>query len=161
MELVCDYNVPIFGGTTHGHKFASPWLSSTRGGLIYSTKKGQGWRTTRGGAPLWPTTVPPPNTAATRPPLRRGNRLSPLGRHFFISSTLPLPHLHYNLLANTIFDAIYYFPMIYCVAMSSFEWLPFYGNGDIVCLMVAYMFVIFYDDLMHRCMSAHICSWIS
>jgi hypothetical protein len=42
-------------------------------------------------------------------------------------STSPSPstarshHPHYNLLANMMYDAIYSFPMIYCVPMSSFE----------------------------------------
>jgi hypothetical protein len=37
------------------------------------------------------------------------------------SSVAPLHHPHYNLLANTLFDAIYYIPMIYYVDMSCVE----------------------------------------
>jgi hypothetical protein len=36
-------------------------------------------------------------------------------------STIPLHHHHCNLLANMIFDLIYYIHVIYCIAMSSFE----------------------------------------
>jgi hypothetical protein len=44
-------------------------------------------------------------------------------------------------LANTLFDAIYYIPMIYYVDMSCVEWLLVHCNGDIVC----------FDGCIHFC----------
>ena len=37
-----------------------------------------------------------------------------------------------NLLANMMHDAIYYFPMMYCVSMYIFEQYFIYGNGEAV-----------------------------
>jgi hypothetical protein len=46
-----------------------------------------------------------------------------------ISSSNPLC----NLLANTMFDTIYYIPMIYCTLMPCVDSLLVNCNGDIVC----------------------------
>jgi hypothetical protein len=73
------------------------------------------------------------------------------------SSTSPLHHPHYNLLANIMFDAIYYFPMIYYAVMSCVEWLLIHCNGDIVCFDGCIHVFIFYDGLIFWCMSARIC----
>jgi hypothetical protein len=73
-----------------------------------------------GGAPLGLAGTGAPCAAAdnTRRLLRLGRRISLMGRHTSSSYTTPLHHLHYNLLENTMFNAIYYFPVIYCVVMS-------------------------------------------
>jgi hypothetical protein len=68
--------------------------------------------------------------------LPRCGRLSPLVRHFSITIYNTSPsHPHCNLLANMMFDAIYYFPMMYCVSMSSFELWLVHGNSEIICVV--------------------------
>jgi hypothetical protein len=106
------------------------------GGVIYIIKNLQGRRWARGLRPPWLRAPWPPPIS-----LRKA----------------PLHHPHNSLFANMMFHVIYYFPVIYCVAMSSFKWLVVHDNGDIVRPMVAYMFVIFYNGLMYLCMSAHTC----
>jgi hypothetical protein len=67
----------------------------------------------------------------------------------------PLHHPHYNLLANKIFEAIYYIPVICCVAMSCVKWLLVHDNDDIVCfdgcIHVCDLLWWFYV-LMYKCM---------
>jgi hypothetical protein len=57
-------------------------------------------------------------------------------------------------LENTIFDAIYYFLLIYCIAMSCVEWLLVHGTSDIVhfngCIHVCYLWRWSYV-LMYKC----------
>jgi hypothetical protein len=102
-------------------KFPPLGLHLQMGGLIYSTKnlqggRGQGATAYQGSPPFW---------AAIRlplPPVAAGTvaTASPSwGDTSSCSSTTPLHHPHCNLLANKIFDVIYYYHMIYCIAMSS------------------------------------------
>jgi hypothetical protein len=54
--------------------------------------------------------------------LRSGHQL-PWGGTSSSSSTTPLHHPHCNILVNTMFDAIYYFPMMYyveCLVLSDY-----------------------------------------
>jgi hypothetical protein len=88
---------------------------------------------------------------------RLGCHMSPLERHIFIIIYNTYSSFPLYILANMMFDAIYYFLVIYCIVVSSFERLLVHGKGDIVHLMVAYMFFIFYNGLMYWCMSASIC----
>jgi hypothetical protein len=74
-----------------------------------------------------PSPPPPP----TPPPMFAAS--PPWGWNSSSSFTAPVHHAHCNLLSNTMFDAIYYFAVIYCVAMSYVDWLFVHCHGDIVC----------------------------
>jgi hypothetical protein len=121
---------------TKSHEFASPlaaiYKKGGRGwrGLISITKNLQGRRGPRA------TGATPAAGCHRRGRLPRCGRLSPLVRHFSITIYNTSPsHPHCNLLANMMFDAIYCFPMMYCVSMSSFELWLVHGNSEIICVV--------------------------
>jgi hypothetical protein len=135
------------------------------GGLIYRIKKIQGRRRTRGGALLGPATAGAPCAATAALPFTATFADASFGRAAASppwrgtspsSSTEPPHHPYCNLLANMMCGTIYYFHMIYCVYV--YIWVVIvHGNCEILCWLVAYMFVIFYNDLMYWYMIAHIC----
>jgi hypothetical protein len=94
------------------------------GGLLYSTKKVQGRRRTRGSAPLGPAAARLPPLPATRLPFTAASAGASFGRASTSppwvgtspSSTTTPPYYPYcNLLENMMCGTIYYFPMIYCI----------------------------------------------
>jgi hypothetical protein len=106
------------------------WLPSLRGRAPTVPRRAKEEGGQGGGAPLGSTAVGAPCAAAARRLLHPGRRLSLMGRHTSSSSTTPLHHPQCNLLANMMFDVIYYISVIYFVAMSCVEWLLVLGNGD-------------------------------
>jgi hypothetical protein len=96
-------------------------LGSRQGGgeSLHTSTKSTEEEGPRGRRPLEPAAAALHRRAP--PLLRPGCRLFPLVRHISITIYSRSHHPHCNLLANMMYDAIYSFPMIYCVSMSLFE----------------------------------------